>query len=521
MTSDNIFETEGALILGGGVAGLFTALKLAPMPSLVIAGARAGQSGSSVWAQGGVAAAVGQGDSWESHMADTIAAGAGLSDPSMGELLAREGPARVDDLLRLGTPFDRDASGKLALGLEAAHSTARIVHVQGDRAGAAITATLADAARASPSISVLEGFHAIELAVEEGRVVGLFTRDGDGSQILFRARAVLLATGGLGALYAVTTNPPESRGEGLGMAARAGALIADAEFVQFHPTAIAVGRDPAPLATEALRGAGCTLINEKGVRFMPVVHPDAELAPRDVVARAIHREIARGGRVFLDCRALTDFAARFPTVHAAAANAGLDPARAPLPVAPAAHYHMGGIATDGEARTSLEGLWACGECASSGVHGANRLASNSLLEALVFGARAADDMRGVLGSAKPPRLPLRVPAPVPATVPPQRLRELMSAHVGIERDEKGLRSALVGIAAIERAGGPSPSLLNMTAAARLVAAAALERRESIGAHFRSDFPLRSDAPQRSLLTLADANAIAASFGGSEDQAASA
>src|SRR5688572_14617363 len=180
MTSDNIFETEGALILGGGVAGLFTALKLAPMPSLVIAGARAGQSGSSVWAQGGVAAAVGQDDSWESHMADTIAAGAGLADPAMGELLAREGPARVDDLLRLGTPFDRDARGKLALGLEAAHSTARIVHVQGDRAGAAITATLADAARASLFISVLEGFHAIELAVEGGRVTGLFARDGNG-----------------------------------------------------------------------------------------------------------------------------------------------------------------------------------------------------------------------------------------------------------------------------------------------------------------------------------------------------
>jgi L-aspartate oxidase len=520
MTSaDNIFETEGALILGGGVAGLFTALKLAPMPALVIAGARAGHSGSSVWAQGGVAAAVGSGDSWESHMADTIAAGAGLSDPAMSALLAREGPARVDDLLRLGTPFDRDPSGNLALGLEAAHSMARIVHVQGDRAGAAISSALARAAYAAPSISVLEGFHAIELAVEDGRVTGLFARDGNGSQVLFRARAIVLATGGLGALYAVTTNPPEARGEGLGMAARAGALIADAEFVQFHPTAIAVGRDPAPLATEALRGAGCTLINEKGARFMSVAHPDGELAPRDVVSRTMHREISRGGRVFLDCRDLADFEARFPTVHAAALASGLDPAKDPLPVAPAAHYHMGGIATDAQARSSLEGLWACGECASSGVHGANRLASNSLLEALVFGARAAADIGGTLRASGRTKLPPRRPALSTFALPPQRLRQVMSTHVGIERDETGLRAALGSIAAVERAGGPFPSLLNMIAAARLVTAAALERRESIGAHFRTDYPQRSEAPQRSFLTLSDANAIAVRAVDSEPRAA--
>jgi L-aspartate oxidase len=508
--NDNIFESEGALIIGGGVAGLFTALKLQPMPALIIAGSRAGQSGSSFWAQGGVAAAMGDDDSWESHMADTISAGAGLSDPSMSAILAREGPDRVEDLLRLGTPFDRDALGRLALGLEAAHARPRIVHVGGDRAGAVISATLAKAARAAPTITLLEGFHVTELAVEEGRVVGLFAREGNGSQVLFRARAVVLATGGLGALYAVTTNPPEARGEGLGMAARAGAVIADAEFVQFHPTAIAAGRDPAPLATEALRGAGCTLINEKGVRFMPVVHPDAELAPRDIVARAIHREISRGGKVFLDCRKLEKFAARFPTVHAAAVAAGLDPARDPLPVAPAAHYHMGGIATDARARASLDGLWACGECASSGVHGANRLASNSLLEAFVFGARAAEDVRGQLAAPLGGVLPERSPAPSAVNPPPQRLRELMSLYVGIERDDKGLRTALSGIAAVERAGGNSPSLLNMIATARLVTAAALKRRESLGAHFRSDYPQRSEAPVRSFLTLADANIIAKS-----------
>jgi L-aspartate oxidase len=507
---DNIIETDGALILGGGVAGLFTALKLAPMPSLILTGARAGASGSSVWAQGGVAAAVGDGDSWESHLSDTLAAGAGLCDPAVTALLTREGPDRIADLIRLGTPFDRDADGELALGLEAAHARPRIVHVQGDRAGAVITGTLADAARATPCIRILDGYHAVELALQDGRVIGLFARQADSSRmVLFRARAVVLATGGLGALYAVTTNPAESRGEGLGMAARAGAIIADPEFVQFHPTAIAVGRDPAPLATEALRGAGCTLINEKGVRFMAAVHKDAELAPRDVVARAIHREIARGGRTYLDCRTLgAGFAQHFPTVYASAKAAGLDPAVTPLPVAPAAHYHMGGIATDAAARSSLAGLWACGECASTGVHGANRLASNSLLEALVFGARAAESIRGEVAHLPERAFTAPVPAQARALPVPQRLRETMSSHAGIERDAAGLRKALKAIAGIERAGGESPALRNMTAAAKLVSAAALVRQESRGAHFRSDFPLPSTERKRSFITLAEADRIA-------------
>src|SRR5579883_2303826 len=291
---DNIIETDGALILGAGIAGLFTALKLAPMPSIVLAGTRPGLSGSSAWAQGGIAAAMGEGDSWQSHARDTVAAGAGLCDPAIVELVTREAPERIHDLIGLGAPFDRKADGSLALGREAAHALPRIVHVRGDGAGAAISATLAARAQENGAITLLEGFHAVELAVENGRVTGLFARAGlgpDARLILFRARAVVLATGGLGALYAVTTNPLEARGEGLGMAARAGALIADPEFVQFHPTAIAVGRDPAPLATEALRGEGAVLINSRGERFMTRVHKDGELAPRDVVARAIHRQI--------------------------------------------------------------------------------------------------------------------------------------------------------------------------------------------------------------------------------------
>src|SRR3954452_13820671 len=317
MRTDNVIECNGALILGAGLAGLFTALKLAPFPATVIAGARPGYSGSSAWAQGGIAAAVGEDDSWQEHAADTIAAGAGLCDAEIVNLVAREAPSRIEDLVALGAPFDRKPDGSLALGREAAHSAARIVHVTGDRAGAEVSRVLAERALATPSITLCEGFHAIELAMENGRVAGVFARHGAGAEtklVLFRSDAVIFATGGIGALYAVTTNPLESRGEGLGMAARAGALIADAEFVQFHPTAIAVGRDPAPLATEALRGEGAVLVNQSGERFMQAIHKDAELAPRDVVARAIHRQIVSGQKVFLDCREAigADFADHFP-----------------------------------------------------------------------------------------------------------------------------------------------------------------------------------------------------------------
>ena len=508
---DNIVETDGALILGAGIAGLFTALKLAPMPSIVLAGTRPGLSGSSAWAQGGIAASVAEGDSWQSHAHDTMVAGAGLCDPAIVDLVAQCAPARIEDLVDYGAPFDRKADGSLAVSREAAHSLPRIVHVKGDGAGAAISATLAARANEKDCITLLEGFHAVELAMENGRVTGLFARSGMGADarlILFRARAVILATGGLGALYAVTTNPLESRGEGLGMAARAGALIADPEFVQFHPTAIAVGRDPAPLATEALRGEGAVLVNARGERFMTAIHNDAELAPRDIVARAIHRQIVSGQKVFLDCRAAIGpaFAEHFPTVFAACMSAGIDPARDMIPVAPAAHYHMGGIASDANGRSSLPGLWVVGECAATGLHGANRLASNSLLEGLVFGALAADDVRGRLSSGAMRGLP---PAPqrFASPAPPHVLRAAMSRDVGVERDAKGLGAALDVITRLETTSS-EPALLNMTAAAKLVTAAALARRESRGGHWRSDFPQTAKTGTRTFMTLADAQAIA-------------
>jgi L-aspartate oxidase len=327
--------------------------------------------------------------------------------------------------------------------------------------------------------------------------------------VLFAAPFTLLATGGLGALYAVTTNPAEARGDGLAMAARAGAKIADPEFVQFHPTAIATGSDPAPLATEALRGEGAILIDEAGRRFM-AGHPQAELAPRDVVARAIHRELARGGRAFLDCRAAIGacFASRFPAVHAACRAHGIDPATMPIPVAPAAHFHMGGIATDAQGQSSLDGLFACGEVASTGAHGANRLASNSLLEAIVFGARIAETIKGL---DRP-----HAAQPEPWIIAERRgragerfaLRKLMTDSLGLERNEAGLRAALGALQALD--SGPLAENGGLACAGTLIAAAALMRRESRGSHFRSDCPLSDERQaQRTLLTLAEARAVAA------------
>ncbi|HEX4078978.1 MAG TPA: L-aspartate oxidase [Rhizomicrobium sp.] len=516
---DNIVDTEGAIIVGAGVAGLFTALKLIPFPALVLTAARPGASGSSAWAQGGIAAALGPGDSWASHAADTLSAAAGIGEPDVAQFVAREASERIDDLIVYGAHFDRKPDGTLALAREAAHAMPRIVHVSGDRAGAEITHALARAALSAPSISLIEGIHALELAVAvDGRVIGLFGLHGTGGEaklVLFRAPAVVVACGGIGALYAVTTNPPDARGEGLGMAARAGALIADPEFVQFHPTAIDIGRDPAPLATEALRGEGAVLVDERGHTFMSAVHPAGELAPRDVVARAIHRENGRGHRVFLDCRTAVGhrFSSAFPTVYAACRSAGIDPAKQPIPVVPAAHYHMGGIASDHHGRSSLEGLWCVGECACTGLHGANRLASNSLLEALVFGARVADDVKDKADHGRRHDKALTPPS-VAARPLPKILRQAMTHGAGLERDASGLKKTLAAISGIE-ASASEPALLNVTAAAKLIAAAALARSESLGAHFRRDHPLAGRDPGRSFLTLADAEEIARESGAAE------
>jgi L-aspartate oxidase len=490
---------DGVLVLGAGLAGLAAALSAAPRKVLVLTPATLAGASASAWAQGGVAAALSAGDDPELHAADTIAAGAGLTDPEVALLLAREGPDAVRWLAGLGAPFDRDASGGFSQGLEAAHSRPRIARVKGDQAGRAVMLAMSAAALSHQHIVVREGASARALLKDaSGRVVGALV-EADGRLTEIVAAAVILAAGGLGGLYAVTTNPASAVGEGLALAAAAGAVIGDPEFVQFHPTAIDIGRDPAPLATEALRGEGARLVDREGRPFMADYDPREELAPRDIVARAIHSQRASGKGAFLDARAAVgaEFPEAFPTVFAACMGAGLDPRERPIPVAPAAHYHMGGAAADALGRTSLPGLYAAGESACTGVHGANRLASNSLLEAAVFGRRAGADARDAQLPAGPPE-----PAALPPALPPdalQRLREAMSRDAGVVRDRAGLARVLDLVLELERAHGPALPLL----ASSLIAACALAREESRGAHFRSDHPEAASPPRRTFTTLAE------------------
>ncbi|WP_170410257.1 L-aspartate oxidase [Ruegeria atlantica] len=468
-------------IIGGGIAGLVAALELAPQPVVLITRAGLGQECSSAWAQGGIAAAFGADDDPARHLADTLRAGDGLCDATVASGILSEAADAIAVLERYGVRFDRAQDGTFALAREAAHSRRRILHIGGDRTGTEIMSALTRAVQHCPSITCLSGVEARRLVTADGCVVGVHLQ-AMGQAAVFRTAQVIMATGGCGGVFDASTNPSGNFGQGLAMAARAGAALRDMEFVQFHPTALDAAQAPLALISEAVRGECAILIDQTGKRFMEHI-ADAELAPRDVVARAVHQVIASGGRAFLDARTApgAGFAKRFPSIQALCATRGIDPARDPIPVRPAAHYHMGGIAVDQTGRSTLPGFWAIGECAATGLHGANRLASNSLLEAVVMARRAANDVANS-------KMRARAFVPNPAALPdpdPRSVRPMMSLHLGVVRHRAGLRQMISNLLPQVQFCGPAsdPALVALA-----IAVFAEKRRASCGGHYRSDFP---------------------------------
>jgi L-aspartate oxidase len=481
------------LVVGSGVAGLHTAWRASEHGEVLLVTKGSLFESATAYAQGGIAAALGAGDSPELHRRDTLAAGAALCDAEAVHVLVEEGPARVRELHAAGADFDLDPGGRFLLGREAAHSTNRIVHAHGDQTGAEVARTLIARVKESPRVAVTEKTRVLDLIVQRGQCIGVRASvAGKATEII--ADVTVLATGGCGQVYRYTTNPVVATGDGYALAHRAGVTVADMEFVQFHPTALDTPENPLQLVSEAVRGEGAILVNDRGERFMAKRHRLAELAPRDVVARGIFREQRRGHRVYLDARKLgARFADRFPGIFSLCTARGIDPRRDLIPVTPAAHYMMGGIVTDLCGKSSMERLYAVGEVARTGVHGANRLASNSLLEGLVFAERVARDLVAapeLTGVPKPgqwevPRLTDRGAAQVAA----DSVRAVMWQHAGISRTAKGLRACLDALADIERrlpVGATEE--LNLVQTGRLIVEAALLRKESRGGHYRADYP---------------------------------
>ncbi|MEK6321372.1 MAG: L-aspartate oxidase [Acidobacteriota bacterium] len=503
------------IIIGSGIAGLFTALLASKHGSVLVLTKSALEESNTRYAQGGIAAAISPEDSPRLHYDDTVSAGAGLCYERAVEVLTREAPGRIRDLLNLKVPFDRH-DGELALGLEAAHRARRVLHAGGDATGYHIEHSLSRALR-DAGASVIEGCFVTQIVIEEGRATGVRTlapagndkKLGDAASLsmLHRGRHIVLASGGAGQLFSHTTNPQVATGDGLALAYRAGAELADLEFYQFHPTALAIPGFSTFLISEAVRGEGAYLRNTDGERFMLRIDSRGELAPRDVVARAIAAEMQRSGttHVWLDLSHLPKemVKRRFPTIDAYCRGAGLDMTTDPLPVAPAAHYLMGGVRTNLWGETNLPGLYACGEVACTGVHGANRLASNSLLEGIVFGARIVERTTSSAERDDPGAdvTAIRISDPVPScekgsgvgqqSLP--ALQELMWDRVGLVRDEAGLHEAQIALTALlaemsEPRTASEHELANMIMIGILMATAAVERRESRGGHHRSDFP---------------------------------
>lgn len=483
------------LVIGSGIAGLALSLLVSRHGQVTLVTKTSLSQSNSRLAQGGVAAALSPDDNSALHTQDTLRTGQGLCDPHIVETLIKEAPDAIHFLSELGVALDTDGKGRLILGKEGAHSRNRIVHAGGDATGRMIVETLLSHLQKQNHVTIIENTYMADLLIDAGECRGAVGKNASGIPVCFHARAVILATGGLGQLYQYTTNAPEITGDGYALAYRAGAKLRDMEFIQFHPTALKTDSHPLPLVSEAVRGEGAVLVNADGERFMPHYHPWGDLASRDIVSRAIYSELQAGKDVFLDARSIPGFAQRFPTIFESCRAIGLDPSRNLLPVVPAAHYTMGGIETDDRGLTSIPRLFAIGEAASSGLHGANRLASNSLLEGLVMARRAVEAIANL------PDLPETSVEPsfsytdfvkINTCTPPEflkQIQELMWTHVGIVRDGMNLQHALNQIEAWSAALPDLPGAdRNLLTAAKLVVQAALWRQESRGAHYRIDFP---------------------------------
>jgi L-aspartate oxidase len=496
------------LVIGAGIAGLRAAIDLAAAGKVTVLVKREITDSSTQYAQGGIAAALSDEDEISLHLQDTLSAGDGLCNPEAAKVLVEDAPERIEELIAWGTQFDREGT-KLTFGREGAHSRNRILHAHGDSTGREIQRALYAKAKTLPEISIREFEFSTDLVVEDGRVRGVKVIDDHGVHSSIQASAVLLATGGMGQLYVNTTNPSVATGDGVAMAYRAGAEVTDLEFIQFHPTALYLKKAPRFLLSEALRGEGAYLRNMEMMRFMGKYHPMGELAPRDVVARAIMHELervrAKDPVVYLDMTHLeeTHIRKRFPRIYATCMQYNIDITSEFVPIRPAAHYAMGGVRTDLEGRATLPGLYAAGEAAGTGVHGANRLASNSLLEGLVFGARAGKKMRDELklsskcASALPPAAYSNGPVSVPVDASISELQELMWKNVGIVRTGTTLKEAIKRLQEIgEKVSRPHSRRefegRNLQIVGTLVARSALSREESRGAHYRTDYPDHND-----------------------------
>tara|TARA_B100001027_G_scaffold155575_1_gene109451 strand:+ start:867 stop:2480 length:1614 start_codon:yes stop_codon:yes gene_type:complete len=502
--ADAIYRPD-VVIVGGGVAGLTTALNLAPRKVCIITKSTLGVNTSSMWAQGGIAAAVGINDSVKSHIEDTVATAKGLADENVIVKVVSDAENIISDLESFGVNFDKNDDGSFDLGLEAAHSSNRIVRSKGDSSGIEIMRGLIEKVRESHNITVLENVSIDSIMSENNTIHGVIGRlvqdNVPDNHVVIESSNVVLATGGLGGIFANTTNPRSSYGEGIALAAQAGAVLTDMEFIQFHPTGLDFGLDPTPLATEAIRGDGAYLVNQNEERFMLGIHPENELAPRDLVAQNLFKQIEKGNSVFLDCRKISnEFETKYPQVASYCQAAGLNPKIDLLPILPVAHYHIGGVKTDLEGKTSIEGLWCCGEVAATGIHGANRLASNSLLESMVFGRIVAKNINSLpikkVNKINPDFIRMhkeKTKNRIRAKKYIWQLRSSMMRNIGIVRNHSSIIRGLHDILKIERESkGLSAKLNDMILVSKFIIIGAYLRKESRGCHLRSDYKNTED-----------------------------